>query len=325
NEPIEQELWTEGVTVPMIVMTPFTVRSNRWDMALSTAILETDKDTSAVGPLIAYEPDHPIFTSVLNENNEALIFDEEALGTDDSIDFLNDFDDGGMLGNGTVLAIESAFEVPWIVYWESGQEFYDGSLYQAGGPRLYYSIGSDDDPNTWGEKNTLPAGDQILLNAIAWMTGEDINQGVVGDFNGNGSLDIEDINQLTAASAAASGDGKFDLNSDSAVNGADVTVWIKDLKNSWIGDANLDGEFNSGDFVVVFGAGKFEQEVDAVWADGDWNGDGRFNSGDFVAAFTDGGYELGPRTGVSAVPEPSSSGLILVGIFGLLSVRRRRS
>ena len=33
-------------------------------------------------------------------------------------------------------------------------------------------------------------------------------------------------------------------------------IWVNDLKNTWIGDANLDLEFNSGDMVQVFVAGQ---------------------------------------------------------------------
>ena len=144
-----------------------------------------------------------------------------------------------------------------------------------------------------------------------------------GDFDADGDFDVDDINALTTESAAGTNNADFDLNGDGAVNDADVTVWAKDIANTWIGDANVDGEFNSGDFVQVFSAGKFESPVDANWADGDWNGDGRFNSGDFVAAFSDGGFELGPRPAASAVPEPGSIALLLIGMVSLARFRRR--
>lgn len=150
-----------------------------------------------------------------------------------------------------------------------------------------------------------------------------------GDFDADGDLDDADIDALAAAINTGAGDGKFDVNGDAAVNAADHLSWVKDLKNTWVGDANLDGEFSSADFVAVFTSGKFETGQAAGWAEGDWNGDGVFGSGDFVAAFTDGGFELGPRPdaggGVSAVPEPSSWTMML----GLLLLatrygRRRR-
>ena len=80
------------------------------------------------------------------------------------------------------------------------------------------------------------------------------------------------------------------------------------------GDATLDGEFNSGDLVRVFGAGEYEDDIslNSTWATGDWDGDGDFASGDLVVAFQDGGYELGPRELVHSVPEPSSGALIVL-------------
>ena len=148
-----------------------------------------------------------------------------------------------------------------------------------------------------------------------------------GDFNNDKVLDAADINLLTAASGSGSTDLKYDVNNDSKVNGDDVNYWAKQLKKTWIGDANINMEFNSEDFVQVFAVGKYElPDVPAVWSEGDWDGSGRFDSGDFVAAFADGGYELGPPPpgATSAVPEPSSVVLVLLGMVGLLHLTRRR-
>ncbi|MCA9212928.1 MAG: hypothetical protein KDB27_07685 [Planctomycetales bacterium] len=159
----------------------------------------------------------------------------------------------------------------------------------------------------------IVGADSVVLNILGG--------GLLGDFNGNGTLDVGDIDMLTVQSAMASTDTKFDLNSDGAVNKDDVTIWAKDLANTWIGDSNLDGQFNSGDFVQVFSKAKFEQDVDATWSDGDWNGDGRFNSGDFVLAFSDAGYEKGERP--AAVPEVMPlSGVVIGLLIGTMRVRR---
>ena len=102
---------------------------------------------------------------------------------------------------------------------------------------------------------------------------------------------------------------------------ADRQFWITDLKSTWNGDANIDGEFNRTDFVEVFRTAKYESGETARWDQGDWNGDALFNSSDLVVAFLDGGYELGPRPAVSAVPETSSWVLVM---SGLLAISRRR-
>jgi hypothetical protein len=143
-----------------------------------------------------------------------------------------------------------------------------------------------------------------------------------GDFNGSGTLDAADIDDLTAKSAEGQNPPAYDLNADSAVNEADVRVWVKELFGSWIGDANLDKEFNSSDLVSVLASGTYEADVAAVWSTGDFNGDGRANSGDLVAALADGGYELGPPA-VAAVPEPAGLVLGVWALLGCLGMRRR--
>lgn len=147
---------------------------------------------------------------------------------------------------------------------------------------------------------------------------------VVGDFDGNGVLDLNDINQLTVESASGANNDAFDVTNDGLVDSADVSTWAIELKNTWIGDANLDGVFDTTDFVSAFQEGKFENGEAANWSQGDWNGDGLFNSSDFVAAFTDGGFEQGARTAVAAVPEPQGLFGILLAIVALIHLGSRR-
>ena len=148
---------------------------------------------------------------------------------------------------------------------------------------------------------------------------------VEGDFNDNGDLDAGDVNLLSDEIKRATHDTSFDLNSDGEVNANDLSVWVVDLKNTWFGDANLDGEFASGDMVQVFVRGKYETGQTAGWEDGDWNGDKVFGSGDMVVAFVGGGYEQGlrPKAAVSAVPEPSSLALLVSSLL-LVSCWRTR-
>jgi hypothetical protein len=146
---------------------------------------------------------------------------------------------------------------------------------------------------------------------------------LTGDFDSNGALDVADIDALAAAIRNNSTDAKFDVNGDGSVNAADHTTWVKGLKHTWIGDADLDGLFNSSDFVAVFQAGKFETAQPASWGEGDWNGDNQFGSSDFVAAFQDGGYEKGPLPATASVPEPATACLFGLGVF-ILFYRGRK-
>ncbi len=151
-----------------------------------------------------------------------------------------------------------------------------------------------------------------------WMT---------GDYSINQTLDVADIDALASAIRSGLDDPYFDLNGDGAVDKDDHTVWVKELKGTWLGDANLDGEFNSGDLVAVFTAGEYEDDIalNSGWAEGDWDADGDFTSSDLVAAFTVDGYEQGPLVAVIAVPEPSGVGMASIAILLVAVVHRFRS
>lgn len=135
--------------------------------------------------------------------------------------------------------------------------------------------------------------------------------GEPGDFNGDGQLDALDLNELTRQSLTRDTRLRFDLNTDSMVDDGDLRHWVVELKQTWIGDSNLDGQFDESDLKFSFSAGRYEQEFASLWQQGDWNADGRFNSRDLIAAFIDGGYQRGARSATQPVPEPSSMPLLI--------------
>lgn len=150
---------------------------------------------------------------------------------------------------------------------------------------------------------------------------------LLGDFDGNGVLDAADIDALSAEVKKGAGASlAYDVTADGLVNNQDHQKWVNELKWTWFGDADLDGEFSSADFVQVFAVGKYETTAAAGWAAGDWNGDQRFGSDDFVTAFAAGGYEQGERPPLepAVVPEPAAVLLLLVGASAWL-IRLRRS
>ena len=149
----------------------------------------------------------------------------------------------------------------------------------------------------------------------------------IDNFLASDSLNIAppDIDELTAAINAGSTDRRFDIDQNGTVESDDRVAWVMTIGNTYFGDANLDGEFNSGDLVAVFTKGHYEDALanNSLWADGDWNGDTEFDSGDFVLAFAGGGYEQGPRQEAQAVPEPNSFIALVLGLLGTARCRRR--
>ena len=152
---------------------------------------------------------------------------------------------------------------------------------------------------------------------------------IFGDIDVNGFLDAGDLDRLQWMTQLNY--SWYDLTGDGIVDSVDYTHWVHFVADTYLGDANLDGEFDSRDLVSVFQAGKYGKSSTnqwgqtypehATWAEGDWNGDGVFGSGDLVVAFQDGGYEQGPRVPPAAVPEPS--GVLLI-LLGTAAISRRR-
>jgi hypothetical protein len=150
-------------------------------------------------------------------------------------------------------------------------------------------------------------------------------QGLAGDLDGNGLLTAIDVDWLSAEVRSGAHLAAFDLNGDGQVDDADRTVWVEQLKHTYLGDANLDGRFDSSDLVQALAAGEYEDSVagNSLWATGDWTGDLEFDTGDLIAAMQAGGYDLGPRPAVAAVPEPATM-LLWCGAISLAVWKKRR-
>ncbi len=152
------------------------------------------------------------------------------------------------------------------------------------------------------------------------------NPNPAGDFDGDGLLTAADIDELSEAVRLGSVDLKYDLDANQTVDDQDRTVWVKQLRRTYFGDADLNGEFNTNDFVAVLQSGQYEDGVprNSGWATGDWSGDAEFDTADLVRALQDGGYESGPLQAVAAVPEPQGFLLFLGAVLGLIVWHRAR-
>ena len=157
-----------------------------------------------------------------------------------------------------------------------------------------------------------------------------VSQYVYGDFDGDGLLSAADIDLMTLAAIAEDYDPVFDLNRDGQVDFEDRDIWVIDVADTFFGDANLDGEFDSSDLVQVLQVAEYEDGIDfnSTWANGDWDGDLDFTTGDLVKALQGGGYEAGPRlhdvsaSGPVVVPEPQTWSLLVLALLALAPLRR---
>ena len=93
----------------------------------------------------------------------------------------------------------------------------------------------------------------------------------------------------------------FDLTGDELVTLDDRSAWVE-LRGTFIGDANIDGQVNAADLNSL--ALNWRADDAGSWEQGDFNGDGHVNAIDLNE------LALNWRSGAvttAAVPEPSSS------------------
>lgn len=172
----------------------------------------------------------------------------------------------------------------------------------------------------WRLPNTNP-----LQQTITWTL--QLTQRL-GDYNGDGLFNCQDIDPLVATIAAGSHVPGFDLTGDGLVDTADLHVWLSAAgavqlpsgASYLVGDANLDGVVDGSDF-GVWNANKFT--ATAAWCQGDFNADGIVDGSDFGLW---NGNKFQASDGMQAVPEPGGSiWLILAAWWARRNCCRTRS
>ena len=141
---------------------------------------------------------------------------------------------------------------------------------------------------------------------------------ITGDFDEDGLLSIQDINALIASTSLVEVDAKFDLDSNGAIDLADIQRWANEFGTS-LGDTNLDGTVAFDDFLALstaFGS-------TGVWSDGNFDTDGTVGFSDFLLLADNFGFEFDQARSVST-PEPGQT-VSLFFILLVTSYRRRLS
>jgi len=133
---------------------------------------------------------------------------------------------------------------------------------------------------SWSTKSTAadtwPQDDKNAQHARGYITPEFPDPpSITGDFNRDGQIDATDIDLLF--NNLSSSDSIYDLNSDNAVNQADVDYLLHRILNTEYGDVNLDGTVSITDLVAMIA----NWNESGGWAQGDMNGDQRVDFTDY--------------------------------------------
>jgi hypothetical protein len=160
-----------AITTPIICTNAWMIRTSRWIWMNSNS---ANKDAGAPSMQVL-DPEHPIFSGIQTDQDGIVeVLDPNVASGHTS--FLNDILDAG---NGTLLAksVPGVYDTAWIVEWPAGVEYFEGAGQIAGGPRILFMAGTQDDPYTVPDGNTAPvgvlnlneAGKQMFLNAIKYL------------------------------------------------------------------------------------------------------------------------------------------------------------
>ena len=209
--------------------------------------------TGATGQLGPHLP-YPIKQAGLNQydvlTEEFLVYDfDSGQSAENTLAYLGFPSD---LGYGS----DEVFSAPGD---SGGPTFIDGAIagISARGGQYVETDYNDVHDWSWGEWGEDTRVSQFRSFLVSATSGQARWVKVPGDFDQDGRLLASDIDLLSQQIRRGTFDSMFDLVPDGQVDLNDQLVWVRQLKRTYIGDANLDGEFNSNDLVTVFQNGHY--------------------------------------------------------------------
>lgn len=137
-----------------------------------------------------------------------------------------------------------------------------------------------------------------------------------GDLNSDGVTDANDIDLIYAEIQVPTGDAIFDLTGDTLVNQDDVDQLVLNMIGTHYGDADLDGDVDIADFVVL--AANFGRADASSWSEGNFDGTGGVAFRDAVILFNN--YQSPPDSSIRISeimyhPGPMNTGGEFVELF----------
>jgi len=152
-----------GLKTPVMLLSSYIAGSNRWNWfnTTSQSARESYYDVKAV------DPNGAIFAGVaLDANDVVQWYDPNVASGYCSFIAMAD------AGNGTALAVRPDNGNLLIVEWAKGKAFYEGSTQTPGGRRMFFNAGTQEISGLktdWGVMNLNAEGQQVFLNAVAYM------------------------------------------------------------------------------------------------------------------------------------------------------------
>jgi hypothetical protein len=165
-----------------------------------------------------------------------------------------------------------------------------------------------------------------LFTDLDWAALDDIGwdviypTGRIGDFDGDGYIDADDIDAIGAAVAAASTDLTFDLDGDGVVDHDDVILHVTTYVDTAMGEGTgtFFGDFNLDGAVDLLDLNTLAYYYNGLggWVHGDANGDGSIQLLDLNTLTAN-------YNSTVVVPEPMTMSLLAIGAVGLIHRRKK--
>jgi hypothetical protein len=149
-----------SVPTPLIMMTAYWSRNNRWLWINDTAIDEFAPEAM----MEVVDSSHPVFEGVKPVDGLVDVIDETVDSGQNSFILTNE------LGNGTLIAQREDNQAVWIAEWAPDVEFYDGCGQIPAEKRMLFLAGGGGGQAA-GSLNLNEDGIKIFLNAVKYMIG----------------------------------------------------------------------------------------------------------------------------------------------------------
>jgi hypothetical protein len=214
-QDLDADPWNQEVTAPVLVMSAYLIRTNRMGWMMGDAVPD-----SGPSPLVAADPDHPIFDGITFGADGVTMTEEFNIMIDRGTTIMGNAPVAGGIAIATHPTIAGGVA---IAEWPTGTTVtpLNATAAPLAGPRNFFAGGSREADggsvqDTAGQYDLTAAGQMLFLNTINYIL--DVEPPLIGDFNDDGEVTEEDYfilndnlgGHLDGPVGVAQGDINFD-------------------------------------------------------------------------------------------------------------------